>query len=298
MSAIWTPRTNSVKNTYVKIVNNLPSGLAELYDDIHGHAKSLSIDFLVVGAMARDLIMVHGFGANIERGTRDVDFAIKVEYWDEFNALKDILVNAGYQQDTRKIHQLTYLDTEGLPWEIDIIPFGKIADENNNISWHPKQDLVMNVRGFTEAFEHALNVQINETTGQIVHVASPAGICLLKLISWLDREVEQRSKDAMDFRYLIESYSKIPEINDAIYKDGHMQNQEWDEFKASSMKLGEDVVQIASSDTIDFLKNQLFCDNDRIEQFIQDMQKDSATSFQECENLFAIFAKAFQIIPK
>lgn len=29
---------------------------------------------LVVGAMARDLILVHGYNARIERGTRDVDF--------------------------------------------------------------------------------------------------------------------------------------------------------------------------------------------------------------------------------
>jgi len=104
-----------VKNTYVKIVNKLPSGLEELYADIHGHAKSASIDFLVVGAMARDMVLVHGFGAKMERGTKDVDFGIKVASWDEFHALKDSLVKAGYKQNIRKIHQSTCLDKDGLP---------------------------------------------------------------------------------------------------------------------------------------------------------------------------------------
>jgi len=143
-----------------------------------------------------------------------------------------------------------------------------------------------------------LYAQVSETTDTIIPVASPAGICLLKLISWLGREIGQRTKDATDFRYLIENYGKIPEIHDALYEDGHMQNHEWDEFKASSMKLGEDIVQIASSDTISFLKNELLCDNDKTEQFIREMQRDSVTSIKECGNWFAIVARTFRAVPK
>lgn len=72
-----------MKNTCVNIAGKLPSGLVELHADIHKHAKELVIDFLVVGAMARDLVLVYGFGPKIERGTRDVDFGINVASWDE-----------------------------------------------------------------------------------------------------------------------------------------------------------------------------------------------------------------------
>ena len=150
--------------------------MVELYADISKHAKELSIDFLVVGAMARDLVLVHGFDSTIERGTSDVDFGSNVASWDEFGALRDSLLQAGYESDAHKLHRLIYKDEVGLAWEIDIVPFGKIADENYNIHWPPKQDFAMNVRGFAEALEHALDVQISEEPDIVVPVASPAGI--------------------------------------------------------------------------------------------------------------------------
>lgn len=286
-------RIDSVKNTCVNIASKLPAGLVALYADIQTHAGALDVDFLVVGAMARDLILVRGFGSRIERGTRDVDFGINVATWDEFRALRDRLLQAGYEQDARKIHRLTCKDKEGLPWEIDIVPFGKIADENNRIHWPPEQDFVMTVHGFPEAFEHALDVQICEEPDIVVPVASPAGMCLLKLVSWLDREVELRAKDATDFSYLIQTYSKIPEISDALYKEGYMEAQRWDESKASAMKLGKDVAVIASPETKEFLKDELFSNLDRTEQFTRDMQELDGMSLARFVERFDTFARAF-----
>ena len=74
---------DSVKNTSVNIVGRLPAGLVALYADIQKHAESLDIDILVIGAMVRDLVLVHGFGAKIERVTVDLDFGINVASWDE-----------------------------------------------------------------------------------------------------------------------------------------------------------------------------------------------------------------------
>lgn len=267
--------------------------MVELYADITKHADELTIDFLVVGAMARDLVLVHGFGSTIERGTRDVDFGINVASWDEFGALRDSLLQAGYESDAHKTHRLTYADKEGMPWEIDIVPFGDIEDGSNSIYWPPEQDFVMNVLGFSEAFEYALSVQISEEPEIVISVASPAGICLLKLISWLDREVELRAKDATDFSYLIQSYSKIPEIFDAIYEEGYMEAQEWDETKASTMKLGEDTAKIASIKTKLFLEQELFNQPARKEQFVRDMQGRAGSGLALYSERFDIFSKAF-----
>ena len=281
-----------MKNSSINIVGKLPAGLVELYVDINEHTKALVIDFLVVGAMARDLILVHGFGSNIARGTRDVDFGINVSTWDEFNALKDSLLQAGYQQDERKVHRLTHKGNDGLPWDIDIVPFGKIADESNSIHWPPEQDFEMKVHGFSEAFKHALNVKISEEPSITIPVASPAGICLLKLVSWLDREIELRAKDAADFNYLIQTYSKIPEISDALYEEGYMEIQEWDELNASAMKLGDDVAAIASQASIKFLENELFKQPDKSEQFAREMQGGNDRSLQQCAERFCIFTKS------
>ena len=283
-----------MKTTSVNITGKLLSGLVELYADISGHTKELGVDFLVVGATARDIVFEHGYGATEERGTTDVDFGIHVASWDEFSALRDRLLEAGYKPDAHRIHRLSYEDKEGLPWEIDIVPFGEIAGNGHSISWPPEHDVVMNVLGFSEAFEHALDVQISEDPDIVIPVASPAGLCLLKLVSWSDGEVGLRAKDAADFEYVIRSYTKIPEIYDAIYyEEGQMEAQGWDQTKASAMKLSQDTCKISSSTTRDFLKESLFNQPDRVEQFARDIKLHNKRDLGHCIELLETFAEAF-----
>ena len=289
-----------MKNTFVNIAGKLPRGLVELYSDISKVANNLGTEFLVVGAMARDLVLVHGFGSTIERGTRDVDFGINVASWEDFDTLKVQLIEHGFEQDKQKAHRLTRSDSQGLPWEIDIIPFGSIAGHDSNISWPPDQTFVMSVLGFTEAMASAFNVQISESSDMTIPVASPAGVAILKLVAWIDREVEVKPKDAMDLSYLIESYAKIPEIFAAIYEEGCMEAQDWDESKASAMKLGRDAGAIALPPTKTFLKDQLFDRAPKVEQFSRQMQGSSRNSPSYSAELLDIFAAAFlqQEIPQ
>ena len=283
-----------MKNTSINITGKLPQGLVELYADISGHTKELGIDFLVVGATARDSVFVHGYDCPVERGTTDVDFGIHVVSWDEFSALKDRLLVAGYKTDAHKTHRLIREDEAGLRWEIDIVPFGRIADDGNVISWPPEHVVVMNVLGFSEAFEHALDVQISEDPDIVIPVASPAGMCLLKLVSWLDREMGQRAKDAADIEYLIRSYTKIPEIRDAVYdEEGQMEAQYWVEANASAMKLGQDAREISSSSTRDFLKASFFDRPSKKEEFARDMQRQNKRDLTQGLDLLEIFSEAF-----
>lgn len=59
--------------TDILVIDQLPQGVIEIYRDVNAVASELHIPYLVVGATARDLILYHGFGAAIERGTRDID---------------------------------------------------------------------------------------------------------------------------------------------------------------------------------------------------------------------------------
>ena len=152
-----------MKNIYVNITGKLPDGLVALYADVDRYASDLGINYLVVGAMARDLVLVHGFGSKIERGTRDVDFGINLDNWHQFFELQNKLIKSGFEQDPTQVHKFTRTDNEGLPWEIDIVPFGKIMDDVHKISWPPNQEFVMNVLGFNEAYISALKVTICET---------------------------------------------------------------------------------------------------------------------------------------
>ena len=149
-----------MKNSLIDITGKLTTGLVELYSGIALQADALGIEFLVVGAMARDLVLVHGFDAKIERGTRDVDFAINVSSWEEFDSLKDKLLESGYRADQKMGHKLHYTCSKELPWEIDIVPFGAIEDGRSMIAWPPDQDFEMNMLGFKEAAQSALIVRI------------------------------------------------------------------------------------------------------------------------------------------
>ncbi len=242
--------------------------------------------------MARDLVLVHGFGAAIARGTKDVDFGINVASWKDFDQLIESLTENGFVQDKHRIHRLTRDDSDGLTWEIDIVPFGLIA-HNETIAWPPSQDIVMGVSGFTEAFKNSINVKINEKPDITILVASPAGISILKLIAWLERASNIKEKDAIDFGYLIQSYIKIPEVHDTIYGEGFAEAQGWDEVKASAMKLGRDAAKIVSVETKGILKLQLFNLPEKMEQFARDMQKGVYTDLEQCFSLISIFADEF-----
>lgn len=265
--------------------------MVQLYTGLRKQTDALGMEMLVVGAMARDLVLVHGYGATIERGTRDVDFAISVVSWQDFTKLREQLLASEKFIVKKHLHEMEFCDNEGLPWEVDIVPFGDIA-ENHAIIWPPKNDCQMSVLGFEEALAAAIPVTID--TDVVINVASPAGICLLKLVAWTDRAVEKRAKDASDIRYLIESYAKIPLIFETLYDGGYMEARDWDETLASAIKLGEDAGVIASEDTVAVLHHQLFNNEKNKALFIRDMQSGKhVTDSDPAIKLLDLFIEGF-----
>ncbi|ELJ8507245.1 nucleotidyl transferase AbiEii/AbiGii toxin family protein [Vibrio cholerae] len=257
-------------NTYVKINKKFPKGLTELYADVNSEAQKLAIPYMIVGAMARDLVLVHGFDAKIERGTRDVDFGICVESWDQFHNLATNLIAIGFIQDEHVSHRFHRQGSDGMPWELDIVPFGEKAD-NNNIAWPPKGDFVMNVLGFQEALDSSWQVLVQDDPELVLPVCAPAGIALLKLIAWLDRESDKRKKDA-------------------LYDDGFMEAQEYDELRASACKLGADIAAIASGPAKTFLQDELFKKEALMDVLSREMKNNSKFTYEEssaCLNLLA-----------
>ena len=79
-----------------------------------------------------------------------------------------------------------------------------------------------------------------------------------------------------------------------IFEEGYyMEAQDWDEFRAIAMKLGEDVVKMASMETIEFLEEELFTRPARREEFVRDMQKSTHNSLSQCTEWFDSFVDAF-----
>jgi predicted nucleotidyltransferase len=163
-------------------------------------AKVLDLRYFVAGAMARDLVLVNAFGFAPGRATRDIDFGIAVERWQQFEALKLKLIEGGEFNTASHSAQRLYwkgLDAAGNT-PVDIVPFGRIASTDKKIAWPPHRDIVMNVAGFEEALECATRLQIDD--GLVVSVASLAGLTVLKLIAWQDRGLAD-NRDAKERRW-------------------------------------------------------------------------------------------------
>jgi predicted nucleotidyltransferase len=65
-------------------------------------ASALNCPFFVAGATARDLMLVNVYGLRPGRATRDIDFGIAVESWDEFQGLKERMIATVSLPETRR----------------------------------------------------------------------------------------------------------------------------------------------------------------------------------------------------
>lgn len=92
-------------------------------EKISNVADSLSVPFFIIGAAARDLILMNGYNIPTIRATLDIDFAVRVPNWDQYLKLKQCLIKTGEFTETKDVHRLMYHSN----LRIDLIPFGPIS---------------------------------------------------------------------------------------------------------------------------------------------------------------------------
>lgn len=215
-------------------------------------AVELKIPYILVGATARDLLLFHVFGIPVTRATADVDFAIAVDTWERFRQLRTALLASGDFREG-KVEQRISLKTPSLAGEIpvDLIPFGGVA-EAKVIHWPPARETVMTVTGFEDAMESLIQVQVNADL--TIPVASLAGIAVLKLFAWHDRQTSD--KDALDLYRLISSYADAGNL-DRLYgeQDQLMEQAEHDIELAGAALLGFDARRLCSADTLNKIRD-------------------------------------------
>ena len=237
-------------STLLNISGKIDSKFCEVFYSVNSVLSELKIPYIVVGATARDLVLHHGYGARIQRATDDVDFAIEVPDWKSFNALKNKLCEQGFKQTKAQHRLLSPTKTV-----VDIVPFGDIENEDASIAWPPKGDVIMNVLGFKEACDNAERVRIQDEPILEVPVATPVGMSLLKIISWTDRAIELRNKDAKDIAYILSTYELIPEVKERLYASEEiLKTYSWDVKQAGACLLGRRARDIAKANTVKIIK--------------------------------------------
>lgn len=215
---------------------------------VHEVTVALELPYIIVGATARDLVLHYGYGTPVQRATKDIDFAVEVDSWRDFENVRDKLIEKGFSEDSRVLHRLT--SPTGGP--IDIVPFGGVEQDHSSIAWPPDGERVMNVRGFQEASDNAQQVTLNNDPEVICRVVTPEGLMILKLISWADRASELRQKDAGDLSYLLTTYYQIRNVKEDIYNDENARESEkydWNPDLAACCLLGKECRKIATIET-------------------------------------------------
>lgn len=209
--------------------------MPELLKVLANFFQSREIEFYIVGAAARDIVMgmIHNRGAR--RKTNDLDIAIMIRDWDTFEEINSALCDLPeFTKSSIQKQRFHYKNRLIL----DIIPFGEVARADRTIHWPPDETPVMSVSGFVEMAKKALFVTVdNEFT---IGVATLPGIFVLKLVAWQDR-CRVTNKDAEDMAYLIDEYF---EINLERIVEAHTDIFEADDFTtftAGAAVMGRDV---------------------------------------------------------
>jgi predicted nucleotidyltransferase len=223
-----------------ELSTKIDSIVLQAIEEITTVANSLGIPFFLVGAIARDILLEYLYDIISYRATLDLDFGIQVSNWNQYLKLKRGLIKAGKFTEMKELHRLLYLNE----LQVDLIPFGLIAGQENNIELSPDGDVVMSVSGFKESFQSSQVVRLRSDPILEIKIATLAGLAVMKLISWHEKYPE-RQKDANDLKVIMRSYSYagnferiFDELSDLI------EAERFDHVSAGARLLGRDVSKI------------------------------------------------------
>lgn len=263
----------------LNISGKIDSFTIGLYEIIQNIANDKSIPFFVAGATAREIILYHGYNIKTGTATKDIDFGIKVSSWDQFNHLRQGLLDTGDFIVKNKVkHKLYY--KKKIP--LDLVPFGKISSKSKFITWPPEKITEMNVLGFEEAYADALWVRLREKPALDIPFASLAGLALMKIISWNDgytgntSDIEKRRKnDSRDLAFFMDTYIDA-DNQERFYSDTSLQEGvDYDYVNGSACLLGRDIAGIANKQSLQTVFKILDreCDNARSSTLAEDMMR-------------------------
>ena len=234
--------------TFVSLSKPLEPARVETLIHVARIAADLNVEFMIVGAVARDIHFEHIWGIPTRRNTADLDLAVQVKDWSHFERLR-----AGLQASTlfspSDGRTERFLASNGTI--LDIIPFGGVARAGEIIFWPPDQD-AMSVMGVTDAFLHAATLELTGTDGPTqVRVASIPGLVVLKIVAIFDRTEARVKKDTNDIQFIIANY--LLTGNRARLETGRdsdlMRTPSLDLDVISARLLGRDMARLSSPTT-------------------------------------------------
>lgn len=223
--------------------------LAAVVQALQVVAQPLGIDYFLIGAAARDLMLQHAHDIAPFRKTEDVDFAVSVSGWTIFARLRTALLDSGHfsERSEKAIHKLRH-KASGLP--LDIVPFGGIENPDRTIRWPPDHHTLFDCFGAREAFEVSIHVQLpNEVT---LRVASIPALALLKITAWEDRKHSHPGRDAGDLLLYARHYMDCDNYDRAALEHSDLFTKDnYDHEATGARLLGRDIANLLDKRSVE-----------------------------------------------
>jgi len=188
------------------VINPITVGRDELLETIScldillSAQEDLGIDFFIIGAAARDLILKHAYGQTPFRATGNVDIAVSVKDWEEYHRIINYFESV---HGMTKIPDVLRVKKDLI--SIDILPFGEIANEVGQLIY-PGGSTVWSVIGFEEVNEATVTILVSGKDE--IKVASLPGVVILKMIAWSENP-HNRPQDPIDICMVMMAYHDI-----------------------------------------------------------------------------------------
>lgn len=218
--------------------------LVELLRKLTDSFSKMDKEFYVIGATARDIVMQQLLDTESKRRTRDLDIAIAIPDWETFEQVKQSLIADGFEKSSDMQQRFYYGE-----YELDIVPYGVVAKEDDKIYWPPEEEIAMSVKGFDEVLSEAITVSIDDDFK--VKIASLHGLFLLKFNAWLDRNTKT-SKDAEDMSFIFSNYFLAN-----LEREIHQEVYDWenfDDYIVGGYWLAYDIVALLNKEQLCYYK--------------------------------------------
>lgn len=208
--------------------------------------SSPGAQWVVVGAMARDLQLYFKHGVRVSRATDDVDFAVATENWGHFQDFRNKLISSGNFSpvgDDKHIFRFT----DGT--RVDVIPFGGVENPSGIVEWPPDGNPQMNVLGFSALMASAEEFLL-PAQGRILVATIPI-ILLLKFFAWEDRNKIRPGVDASDIFLILSNYTGLDDAESLFAThDDLLHDPSFDYENAGAIIAGRDLRQELEQDSV------------------------------------------------
>jgi len=232
-------------DTLLHLSDKIEAVCVALLENVVDIAARLKIAFFVVGATARDMILIHGYNIQTIQATYDIDLGVQVSDWKEYQRLTNELMASGHFSKGAEYQKFSY---KGIA-DVDILPFGAISLPDGSLSWPPENEVIMNVLGFEESYRHSLKVRLRNDPILDIQFASLAGLVVMKLLAW-ENDRASRRKDAQDLSLILQKYLEAGN-EDRLYSEevDLLEQEHFDYIFAGARLLGRDVASMLSPES-------------------------------------------------